>query len=136
MCRWVLSQIRSAIDEKVKEGIQTQGGIDDASIVQIVAQIVTESFDTWNGYTRLTCFTDGFETELTAAYKPILDQLIDEIFGKLPIEPVRDQLLQICAFRVTKDWWSLSSGGVVVAGFGMDEIVVLPTNLDSQGLVF
>jgi hypothetical protein len=40
----------------------------------------------------------------------------------LPIEPVRAGLLEICSLRATKDWWSFGSGGIVIAGFGKNDV--------------
>jgi hypothetical protein len=60
---------------------------------------------------------------LLANYAKCLDQVFDDVFVRLPINHVRDQLLQICAFRATKDWWSLKSGGIVIAGFGKSDFL-------------
>src|SRR6266853_407482 len=97
MCHWVLSQIQKSINERVKLEIDARGQVEDADVVRIIAEIVTEQFGVWDNYRRLACFREGFEAELIDKYKLNLDGLIESIFGKLPIDSVRDKLIQICA---------------------------------------
>jgi hypothetical protein len=123
MCQWVLSQVHQKIDSRVKAEITSNQGIDDLGIERIIAEVTAEEFQTWQQYRRLDCFTPDFEGELLNSYSERLGQLFTDVFGHLPINHVRDQLLQICAFRATKDWWSLKSGGIVVAGFGKNDFL-------------
>jgi len=71
----------------------------------------------------LDCFPADFEVELLANYTPRLNQVIGDVFIKLPVDHVRDDLFKICAFRATKDWWSLKSGGIVIASFGKNDFL-------------
>ncbi len=123
ICEWTLSQIQHEIDESVKAQIQTDGAIDDGEIVRNINDIVQNKLGQWKGYSRLGCFPEGFEGELIAKYKQDLDALIDRIFAKLPVSGVRGDLLQICSLRVSTNWWSFKSGGVVIAGFGKNDIL-------------
>ena len=135
MCHWVLSQIQLSIDEKVKHEIQTRGAVEDADVARIVAEIVGEHFDKWSGYRRLACFPEKFEAGLIEKYDQNLKQVMEQVFDKLPIDSVRGKLLDICAFRVTKEWWSLSSGGIVVAGFGKDDILPVVHSYTVESIV-
>ena len=106
MCRWVLSQIRQGIDSKVRAEIEARGSIDDDGVTQAIAEVVDSEFQTWQGYRRLECFPADFEREALAKYDGALRAVLDEVFLQLPIERVRGRLLEICAFRITKEWWS------------------------------
>src|SRR5579863_9743796 len=121
MCHWVLSQVQQKIDSKVQGEITAQGGLDDAGVASVIAEVTAEELQSWQQYRRLDCFPTEFERELVISYSGRLGQLLDDVFRQLPINHVRDQLLQICAFRATKDWWSLRSGGIVIAGFGKND---------------
>jgi hypothetical protein len=123
MCQWVVSQVQKRIDSAVQSGIAAQGGIDDERVAQIVGEIANEDHQSWVNYRRLDCFPDGFEDQLMARYEGTLREVIEGVFQRLPMDHVRDKLLQICAFRVTKEWWSLKSGGIVIAGFGRNEFL-------------
>jgi hypothetical protein len=123
MCLWVLSQVQKRIDSAVQSGIAAQGGIDDERVTQIVGAIANEDHQSWVNCRRLDCFPNGFEDQLMAKYEGTLRGVIAGVFQQLPIDQVRDKLLQICAFRVTKEWWSLKSGGIVIAGFGRNEFL-------------
>jgi hypothetical protein len=135
MCHWILSQIQQNIDDKVKHEINAHGQVNDDDIRRIVSEIVSEQFGIWNEYRRLACFPEGFEAELIDKYRPNLNGLVDSIFGKLPIDQIREKLIQICAFRVTREWWSLSSGGIVIAGFGKDEILPVVQSYTVESIV-
>jgi hypothetical protein len=122
MCRWVLSQVRQKVDSQVRLDIETNGNIDDEGVGRVIAEVVDAELATWNGYRRLECFQQGFEANLLARYDKTLDHLFQEVFVDLPIGRVREKLLQICGLRTTKEWWSQRSGGVVVAGFGKNDV--------------
>jgi len=135
LCDWVVSQIQASVDERVQKEIKEKGAIDDADVSRIVATAIQKNLDQWEGYRRLDCFPQGFQDDVIAKYKSDLDSLIDRIFGKLPINDVRDRLLRICSLRVTKDWWSLSAGGVVIAGFGKDDIFPVVQSYTIESIV-
>lgn len=135
-CDWILSQIQISIDQAVKREIQERGAVDDNDVLRIVTASVEHHHGAWSEYRRLDCFPEGFENELIEKYKPELDSLIDRVFNQLPIESVRGKLLEICAFRMTRDWWSVSWGGVVIAGFGKDDILPVVQSYTVESIVF
>jgi hypothetical protein len=123
MCQWVLTQVKEKLDSRVQAEITAKGIIDDGGVERIIAEVTDEELRSWQQYRRLDCFPVEFEPELVATYARCLNHVLEEVFVQLPIRHVREQLLQICALRVTKDWWSLKSGGIVVAGFGKNEFL-------------
>jgi hypothetical protein len=123
MCRWILHQLKEQIDLAVQAEIKANNGIDDDGVARVVAAAVDSELRNWEQLRRLECFPDDYETQILTAHSVALRALFDEVFLQLPIEPVRDKLLQICAYRSTKDWWSLNNSGVVVAGFGSKEFL-------------
>ena len=118
LCEWPLVQIKNAIDARVQAQISTFGEIDDDGINRIISEIVTEHLETWRRYDRLSCFPEGFEENFLGDCGASLNEKLDAIFMELPIAPVRSSLLEICSLRATKEWWSVGSGGIVIAGFG------------------
>jgi len=118
MCHWVLAQVQQRIDALVQSEIAAHAGIDHEGIERIIAEVVDEELRTWEQIRRLECFPPDFESELLIEYEESLRRILDDVFLQLPIDHVRNKLLQICAFRITRDWWSQRSGGIVVAGFG------------------
>jgi len=123
MCHWVLSEVQQKIDAKVKTIIETEGSIDDEGVRRVVTQISEDEVVNWRQLRRLDCFPEAFEAELLAKYEELLRRLIQDVFHNLPVDHAREKLLEICACRVTKEWWSLKSGGIVVAGFGKKDFL-------------
>ena len=135
MCQWVLSQVQQKIDVKIQAEITSNEGIDDLGVERVIAEVTAEELQTWQQYRRLDCFPPDFEDELLSSYSGSLRQLVGDVFGQLPINHVRDQLLQICAFRATKDWWSLKSGGIVIAGFGKNDFLPVVHSYTVESMV-
>ena len=135
MCSWTLSGIQTEINESVKAEVTAQGQIDDAKVSRIIGRIVGQKLGEWNGYPVLDCFPQGFEEELKLKCSADLDELIDRVFAKLPIAAVREDLRQICLLCLAKDFWSDSSGGVVVAGFGKGDILPVVQSYTVQSIV-
>ncbi|MFI5090617.1 MAG: hypothetical protein ACHP7P_11205 [Terriglobales bacterium] len=122
MCRYPLWSIRTDIDTRVKSVIEESGRIDDNQVEQLVTEVVNQHAATWAGYRRLPSFQENFEAELVADYREVVDRAIDEVLINLPIQEARDSLRQISAYRITRDWWTFDSGGIVIAGFGREDI--------------
>jgi hypothetical protein len=122
MCHWILSEIQKKIDAQVRSTIERNGVIEDEAVREIVADVVAVELAIWNGYRRLDAFPADFENALLVKYGQRLQQLLEEVFLQLPTDHVRDDLLQVCSFRITKEWWSLRSGGIVIAGFGKRDV--------------
>jgi len=121
-CQYPLWAIRNEIDERVKAIIKDAGAASDGDVGKVVVATIQEHLTKWAGYRRLPCFPEDFEAQITANEKPAIDLLLENTFGSLPITEMREALFQICAYRITKDWWRFDSGGVVIAGFGKDDV--------------
>lgn len=121
-CEYILSIIVKTIQDNVKREIDDHGAVDDDGVDRLVKEAVESEVREWDSsYHRLDCFPEGFEEALIVRYGAALNGLVDRLFGQLPISDVREQLLTICASRATKNWWSLSAGGIVIAGFGQND---------------
>jgi hypothetical protein len=135
MCEWILSQMQQSIDAEVKKEILELGPINDAGILRIVATTIDQNLTEWEGYRRLDCFPQEFEKEIVDKYGAELGPLIDRVFEKLPIGDFRDKLLRICSLRITKAWWSLNAGGIVIAGFGKNDILPVVHSYTVESIV-
>ncbi len=122
MCHWVLNQVKAQIDECVKRLLNQQGSVSDDDVETCAKSVVEQKREEWQSLPRLDCFPAKFEEALLAKYSEELGNLIHAVFGDLPIEALRDKLLDICACRATREWWSLNAGGIVFAGFGKNDI--------------
>jgi hypothetical protein len=121
-CAYPLWAVRQEIDRRVKSIIEKVGAANDQDVQNIVTETVQKHLAEWSNYRRLPCFPDEFEAHLIAKEHAAIDRLLEDNFGKLPIGELREPLARICAYRVTKDWWRFDSGGVVIAGFGKDDV--------------
>jgi len=122
MCHWTLADIRTQIDSAVKQLFEKKGSVSDDDIRASAAKVIEEKKEAWHSLSKLDCFPAQFEEELLAKHSEKLGNLIVSVFGDLPIETLKPSLFDICACRITRDWWSFSTGGIVFAGFGKNDI--------------
>jgi hypothetical protein len=119
---WLLGGIRGDIDQAVKTEIENSAAITDDQIKAIVSAKVGSSSDYLEKLDPLPCFEPGSDVELTEVYGETFRQCIEEAFGKLPLDEVREQLNKLCVLLLTRDMWGPNTGGIVIAGFGKADI--------------
>ncbi len=122
MCHWVLTQVKIQIDEAVKKLFEQQGSVSDEDVRACATSVVEQKREEWESLPRLDGFPAKFKEERLAKYTEELGNLFSPVFGDLPIEALKGKLLDICACRVTREWWRFNAGGIVFAGFGKNDI--------------
>src|SRR5262249_6020508 len=92
MCHWVLSSIRTDIDNEVKILFEANGSVSDSEVLSCVTSVVGRRHDEWQRLKRLDVFPDSYEEELRTNYKESIESLISAVFGELPVGSVTDEL--------------------------------------------
>lgn len=122
LCGYPLWSVRNDIDTEVKSQIEQLGGINDGDTERIVTQVTEKHVKTWANYRRLPQFPENFEADIINIHRELIDRVITNSLVNLPREQAQAGLREICAYRMTRDWWSFDSGGIVIAGFGKNDI--------------
>lgn len=118
------------INTIIKRGIEStlnlkdQIGEDDND--KIIAGVLEAQTRLWDKADKIPNIPDDFETDLINRYNDIIDTSMENCFELLPLSHVqRDQLKRSaisCLARFSKNIRSNNQSGVVIAGFGTDEI--------------
>jgi hypothetical protein len=113
--------MKYAIDEEIKTVIG-DSAIDDAEIKRICEKQIGAFHKSWADVERLESFSENFETAILEKYGEELKGVTENIFEKLPIEDCVEQLRELAAFRVVKNFWPDEPSGLVFAGFGTNDV--------------
>ena len=121
-----LDQTVNASIKKAVEAFTHQGKkISDKEIQKIANAVIKVRYDQALALPRLKTLPPDFEKEVLRKYLKIFEQVIDLVFQKLPLSTVAlRQLRRICVVLFTHDTSRVgsSSSGIVIAGFGEDEL--------------
>lgn len=116
-------EIRDEIADSVEKYIASKGEATEKDIEEISAKQVDTHFSAWSKAKKLKHLPTTFRDTLLKKYRSIVNQLIEVVFEKLPLtSKSRKQLVAISAECFYKDIFPSSSSGIVIAGFGRDDV--------------
>lgn len=115
--------LQNKIDEKVGGIIKQKGNIDDAQIADIANNTIKEYSEEWEKANALVYFSEAKINEMMTKYEDFINKSKEEIFKQLPFtEETFTRLKKNAINLFGKDRFSVNNSGVVIAGFGEEEI--------------
>lgn len=132
------ARVKKAIDESVEEVAHKGVKISAKDIALIVSTTIQASLDSIISLPRLQTLPVKFESHLLNQYYKIIDQAIDDIFDKYGLSKfARKQLRRISVGLFVNDTFGrlLSVSGIVIAGFGEDELYPGIISYEMNGVV-
>jgi hypothetical protein len=115
-------QFKNQIQQRVSDSIK-KSAITEAEVKQIVHGVIGEHCKAWRSFPRLTSMGADFEAHFIARHGSEIDQIRQEVFENLPIEPAEQQLLrELIADFYCRERFSDGASGVIIAGFGSKEV--------------
>jgi hypothetical protein len=128
--------IYSEIDEKIEETTHEKGEINQDEITNIAKEVVNKHYKEINATEILTCFPKNFLSKISRKYKKVLDRVIDDVFEELPFDSDTIHTLREVGFLLcVKDVFVGGTSGVVIAGFGNNEIFPALYSLNVDGVI-
>lgn len=110
------------INEQVNAEL-AKGQLSIEQVGMIVSTVIESDHKVWQNAPDLFPECEAHISQIIANYGDLIEQAKNDVFQKLPISSDSLQLLtQICAFIFCKHRFSDSSTGIVIAGFGENEI--------------
>lgn len=124
------------IQENIKTMIDNGISIDDKITKDVVNRIIKSHYETWKSADLLSNFTEDFVTNFIINHKLTMDKLMKDRFEKLPLtKSNKDKLYHICAWIFCKDRFSEYKSGVVIAGYGSNEVYPVMIDYFVESLV-
>jgi hypothetical protein len=119
-----INEIRRDIDERVRQQFETAGAVGTDEIKAIVSNTIKDHHDRWTGAEELPDLPQGYADSVKQAYRDAAKQIYGKVLEKLPLTAADKRRLEaLPALFVTRDVFNDSPSGVVVAGFGQDQLM-------------
>lgn len=115
--------LQNKIDEKVAEIIKQKGSIKDTQIEEITNNTIKEYCEQWEKTNTLPCFSETKINAMINKYEDFIKKSKEEIFKNLPL--TEDSFIQLEKAAINlfiKERFAINNSGVVIAGFGEEEI--------------
>lgn len=115
-----------AIVEDINNNVKSElnnGNLSEEQIAAIVSAIIMTHHKQWQEIEDLYPDCEPYRAKITREYSEIVEQCRRDVFQQLPVSSdASRQLSEICTFLFSKKRFSDSFTGVVLAGFGDNEI--------------
>jgi hypothetical protein len=127
----IFSEIRLDIDENI-EAAARKAFKDDVNFteehftklyMEVIEETIKEAYDEWDGCKYLKGYDKKSSNEISKKYKDDINKKIQDLFKDYPISSKSVRLLiKICGYMYTKDSFLPTYSGIVIVGFGEDEV--------------
>lgn len=115
MCAWITKAVRHHIDE--------HGSIAKSKVVAITREVIGKHHKQLEGVRMLDGCPEGFVDRFLDKYSGTLKAVEEKVFQQLPRpDDVGVQLKNLVCYRFCKDYFPKNTSGVVVAGFGTNDV--------------
>lgn len=126
----------SGIDSEVSSVIKKKGSVTDSQVKNIAAKVIRDRHELWSGLNHLQTVPEGFAEVVTRKYGDKIEEIIARIFQKLSLpDAARSQLRSLPGLLCSKDKIVAEPCGIVVAGFGENDIFPSVISFDLEGIV-
>lgn len=120
----------------IQEVIKLKGKIEESETHVVFEECVTKQHDALNEKDLVVKITKADERSIRKKYQPIAKELIKDVFqGLTPMRSIVTKLYDIAAFIHSRDIFSDSTSGVVIAGYGEKEIYPAVLCHEIEGVV-
>ena len=131
----ITNEIRKRVSSKMEE----EGRITDEAIERIVSEVIKEHYESWGKTDNIPSIPRSFNKNVIDKYGKIIDEVIKEIFEKLPLSKRHsNELKKIAASLFSKFLEGIEKediSGAVIAGFGEEDTFPSLESFDIEGIV-
>lgn len=131
--------IADEITEETEKAFNEKRGVDEASTKKITSQIIKDDFDKWKEAELYPEVPEGFTSALRQKYRNLITKTKKEVFENLPLTRHSSrQLTEIAINQFVKfrtDIVDLHTSGIVVAGFGTEDVFPILESFSIEGKV-
>lgn len=115
--------IKQEIKKKLEEKVCNKETVDDAVAQQIVSEAIKSHFDKWAEFPLLKHISEDDYKAFIAKHKTRIEGIATTVFEKLSIIGAdKEKLLEISAGLFYRSRFPQRISGIVIAGFGKDEL--------------
>lgn len=134
--REYFEQVRDEIEKRVSAAINAKGPIGESDVGHIVSDLIAEQRAKWQRFPRLDTVGAEFEADFAQRHRERIDQIRSSVFENLAVsEASAAELVAIVADGFCRDRFGEATSGVVIAGFGANEIFPSLIHCVLEGLI-
>ncbi len=127
---------RANVDRTIKSVTDSGATLTARRFKSLVALRIKEAYEAWEARPRLDELPAGFEDALRTQYSEMIRSTIDAVFGDLPLAAdSKIRLGELAIARLSRRWLPANKAGVVIAGFGEDDIFPALTFYEVEAVV-
>lgn len=115
-----MTQLRQQITSDIEERIKMRGPMPESEVQPLVKELVGKYATELAQAGDLPSFGEKAVEEVVGLYRPMIEQIIVEVFEKLPVD--KDELIKFCGNLIGKQVFMGGSSGAVIAGFGEKDV--------------
>lgn len=132
-----LSRIEKEIDKKVKEQLKNKKRLSKKNLQEISNNIIERHFNEWQNESKLEVKeVDAFIKQSKKLFSNEIKSIIESIFEKYPLSgSAKRKLEEFAIFLFNKNRFRNNSSGIVIAGFGEQEIFPTLVNFSIEGRI-
>ncbi len=130
--------IKKQIKERVGLRFDEKREVTGEAIAQIVLETIKKHYELWRKSDNIPSIAKDYNSDLLHKYEKIIDEVIKEVFEKLPLSKSDlNRLKKIAASLFSKFPEGIQKGGVsgvVIAGFGEEDTFPSLESFDIEGI--
>lgn len=128
----ILTELLDSLERSIKE----HGNVDEDTTQREFERIVNERHDRLSSLSFLEGMDKSFEIQIKRTYSVAIKTARGNTFNQLPIsKPVVTKLNNIAAMLHSRDAFSQSTSGIVIAGFGDTELFPCMETTEIAGVI-
>jgi len=141
--QWVINNvtgyytlIRDRLFENIHPVLQEKGEISDEETSDIFEKIVISQYAYFKGLPCIDNINDNFEKKVRKKYLNIFKEILEKTFQNLkPKRSLVSKLYDIGVFLHTREMFSKNTSGLVIAGYGTEEIYPSVLTYEIEGVI-
>jgi L-rhamnose mutarotase len=129
--------IRNSIENKIKaDYFDKEKPVFESQVMQITSDLIKEHYNDLEEKDTLPSITENYTENILINYSELIEKAKDSVFEKLPIsEESINQLKKISIDLLSKDIFPNNISGIVIAGFGENDIFPSIKSFDIEYIV-
>ena len=114
-------EISYAVEQAFSNDIQTK--ISEELTNKIASEVIEKAATNLENLDNISHFSESFIKEKTVEFNPLFHKVIDHVFSEFNVTTnIKNNLLTIAEYSLFKKTFSSLVSGIVIAGFGEEEI--------------
>ena len=128
--------MRSEVEKSIREIVKKTGSVTNTRTQAELKKVVDRHHKSLSSTARLSGFTQAFEKSIRRKYLNLFRKAKDDIFENLTFSRTYlSKLYDIASFICTRDVFSQNTSGIVVAGFGAEDVYPSVLTHKLEGIV-